>query len=151
VDRLENWVYRHPRRILLGFGLLSAASMALALMIPRDTFLLEDVGQNDPIRGSMEFFEKESFGVRPFEAGVTVKEGYRLTDVQVLKLLEGLEKELDQSADFSPFLSPRFADYGSKLHLRFPARICQENTRYPGGSGRTGKCHGACRRCGKRP
>jgi hypothetical protein len=106
VDRLENWVYRHPRRILLGFGLLSAASMALALMIPRDTFLLEDVGQNDPIRGSMEFFEKESFGVRPFEAGVTVKEGYRLTDVQVLKLLEGLEKELDQSADFSPFLSP---------------------------------------------
>lgn len=97
----------HARLIVLAFTTILIGSGIMIFYIPTDTYLIEDIGQNDPIRKSMEFFEEQSYGLRPFEMGIHVKqEGDQITDQAILAEIDKIERWLEAQIDFSPFLSP---------------------------------------------
>lgn len=89
------------------FMLAIIASIFLIFNISMDTFLIEDIGENDPTRTSMEFFEENSYGLRPFEMGFELKDtSRRVSDREVLIEVEKIQNFLKSKAQFSPFLSP---------------------------------------------
>jgi len=103
---IDRWTYQRPRAIALGMGLILLTCGWLATRVPTDTHLIEDIGQNSPIRASMEFFEEQSFGLRPFELGIHLKhDSLRLTDRAVLVEMAKIQDYLRRKADFGPFLS----------------------------------------------
>ena len=89
-------------------------------MIPVDTHLIEDIGKRDPVRKSMEFFEQNSYGIRPFELGIEVKgDSTRIDDREVLVELEKIQGFLGQDDRLSPMLSMvSFLKAGNKLYRR---------------------------------
>lgn len=93
------------RMVIAGFSILIFLSAVYIPKIPTDTFLLEDIGPRDPIRKSMEFFEENAYGLRPFEMAVQVKPGYHITDKAVLEQMLKVQEHLEGKGDFSPFLS----------------------------------------------
>ena len=108
--RLLGWVYgittQKPKWVLAISALIIASCLALTTQISLDTYLLEDIGPRDPIRKSMEFFEAQSAGLRPFEMAIEVEEGKNIADLAVLKEMEKIQNFLNQEGYFSPFLSP---------------------------------------------
>ncbi|MCB0838002.1 MAG: RND family transporter [Bacteroidetes bacterium] len=86
--------------------LIVVACIVLIFKIPLETFLIEDIGKNDPIRTSMEFFEKKSSGLRPFDIGIHVAEGHNALDQDVLAEIEKIQAFLDSQGFFGPFISP---------------------------------------------
>jgi hypothetical protein len=98
---------RRGRLIAWIFGGVLLLCGLFIFRIPTDTYLIEDIGKNDPIRKSMEFFEEKSYGLRPFELGIHVlPEGKEIMDRDVLLELDRIETWLSEQAKFSPFLSP---------------------------------------------
>jgi predicted RND superfamily exporter protein len=95
-----------PRQIVQGSILVLGLCIYLIFQIPLNTYLIEDIGANDPVRISMEFFEERSYGMRPFEVGLHAKNGARISDQTVLVQIEKIQNFLSAQSDFSPFLSP---------------------------------------------
>lgn len=102
----HQFTLRRPRQILIGSILLIGTCVWLVSQIPLNTFLIEDIGKDDPVRKSMEFFEAKGYGMRPFELGLHAKEGHKITDQDVLVEIEKMQDFLAAQSDFSPFLSP---------------------------------------------
>jgi uncharacterized protein len=103
IDRLTQ---RFPRRILWGFAVAVALCLWLTTRIPLDTYLLEDIGEDDPMRESMEFFEQQAYGLRPFELGFHLQDSsMNLADREVLVEMEKIQDFLTDQARFSPFFS----------------------------------------------
>ncbi|MEM7373931.1 MAG: MMPL family transporter [Bacteroidota bacterium] len=131
MDAIYEFTKHHAKLIALAFAGILIASGILIFYIPTDTYLIEDIGKNDPIRKSMEFFEEQSYGLRPFEMGIHVKqEGQQITDQAILVEIDKMEKWLDAQVDFSPFLSPasivREANYLSHFSRERHRRIPQK-------------------------
>jgi len=103
---IYKWTKARPRQIMaLSVGILLAC-FYLIFQIPTDSHLIEDIGKNDPIRKSMEFFEEQTYGLRPFELGVHVKgDSASITDREVLVQLDKIQEYLKTQADFGPFFS----------------------------------------------
>ncbi|MCI4671290.1 MAG: MMPL family transporter [Bacteroidia bacterium] len=106
MDALYHWTKKYPYRILAGTGVILAACFWLIFQIPTDSHLIEDIGKNDPIRKSMEFFEEQTYGLRPFELGIHVKgDSAQITDKAVLIQLDKIQNYLNSREEFGPFLS----------------------------------------------
>ena len=105
-----SWLYQFTVNkagaIIKVFLLVVISCIVLIFFIPLETFLIEDIGKKDPIRTSMEFFEKNSYGLRPFDIGIHVSEGHNALDQEVLIEMEKIQKFLDQKGFFGPFISP---------------------------------------------
>ncbi len=95
-----------PRLILSIFSLILAISVYFTTQIPMNMHLLEDLSWRDPVRESMIFFEKNLFGVRPFELGITAKGEGKITDREILLDMEKIQHWLDKKTDFQLFISP---------------------------------------------
>lgn len=109
-DRWMDWIYKwtrqHPKAIMMGSGLILGLCSWLIFQIPTDSHLIEDIGKNDPIRKAMEFFEEQTYGLRPFELGIHVKgDSAQVTDREVLVQLEKIQEYLKSREDFGPFFS----------------------------------------------
>ncbi len=104
--RVYRITQKSPKKIIGITVVILLACFGLMSQISFDTYLLEDIGKNDPIRKSMEFFESQNAGLRPFEMAVEVKDGYNITDREVLVEIEKIQNYLKQEGYFSPFLSP---------------------------------------------
>lgn len=103
IDRLT---LRRGRTVVASFAVVLASCGYLIFQIPTDTHLIEDIGEGDPIRESMEFFEAKGYGLRPFELGIETRhDTIRLSDQNVLKEMAKMQGWLKQQHDFSPFLS----------------------------------------------
>ena len=104
------WVHlltqKRPQFIVAFFGIAVTGSFLLLIRIPLDTFLLEDIGENDPIRKEMTFFEENAFGMRPFDLSIQTRGDARITDREVLVEVEKIQEYLAGQASFSPFISP---------------------------------------------
>lgn len=94
-------------------GIVIGATVVLMLIsgfwakqIPTNMHLLEDLGWRDPVRTSMMFFEKNLFGVRPFEMGIEAKGEHKIMDREVLVEIEKIQHYLDSATDFNLFISP---------------------------------------------
>lgn len=106
-----NWVHRITKEkdklVFSAFLIIIISSILLIFRISLDTYLIEDIGKNDPVRKSMEFFEEKAYGLRPFELGIEVKDSsMRVSDREVLLEMEKIQNFLHEEAKFSPFLSP---------------------------------------------
>jgi len=97
---------QHPKRIIGITVVILLTCFGLMSQISLDTYLLEDIGKNDPIRKSMEFFEAQNAGLRPFELAIEVKDEREITDLEVLREMKKIQTFLKQEGYFSPFLSP---------------------------------------------
>lgn len=95
-----------PRLVIAMFSIILAVSIYFTTQIPMNMHLLEDLSWRDPVRESMIFFEKNLFGVRPFEIGITAKGDKKVTDREVLVEIEKIQYWLDTKTDFQLFISP---------------------------------------------
>ncbi len=103
VDRLTA---RKPRQLVAVWAILLMVCILLIRQIPVDTHLIEDIGKRDPVRKSMEFFEGQSYGLRPFELGIQVRDSsLRLSDLPVLEEMGKLQGYLATDDRLSPTLS----------------------------------------------
>ncbi|MEM7656003.1 MAG: MMPL family transporter, partial [Bacteroidota bacterium] len=132
----ERWLQRlydlttTRKNLIAGtFAVVLVGCLFLIPVIPTDTYLIEDIGKNDPIRKSLEFFEDNSYGLRPFELGIRVKDSSKsIMDREILVELDKMERWLEDQGEFSPFLSPaslvRETNYLSRFsreqHRRIP-------------------------------
>lgn len=96
---------KKPKQILMVWGVVIATCIALIFNISLDMYLLEDVKPSDPIRKSMMFFEKQAYGIRPFEMGIEARPGYKITDQVILEDMKKIQDFLHTQEKFSPFLS----------------------------------------------
>lgn len=106
-----DWIYKLSKEkaawVFGTFLITIIASIFLIFNISMDTFLIEDIGDKDPTRISMEFFEENSYGLRPFEMGFEMKDTSRkVSDREVLIEVEKIQNFLKSKAEFSPFISP---------------------------------------------
>lgn len=119
-----------PRFIIGIFSIILAVSVYFTTQIPMNMHLLEDLSWRDPVRESMIFFEKNLFGVRPFEIGITAKGNHHVSDREVLVEIEKIQNWLDKKTDFQLFISPvtfiKGANYVSHFN-RDSARIIPES------------------------
>jgi len=102
----HRFTQKRPKAILLGTALILTVCGWLITQIPLNTYLIEDIGKNDPVRKSMEFFEQKSYGMRPFELGLHPKGDSKFTDQNVLAEIEKMQGFLSTQSYFSPFISP---------------------------------------------
>jgi uncharacterized protein len=72
VTRLFRFSLSNSKKILWGTVIICVLSVIGISRIEIDNYLLEDVGEDDPIRVSFMFFEENFAGVRPFELQLTV-------------------------------------------------------------------------------
>lgn len=106
LSRLNTYIQSNPRKIALAMVFLVISSILLTSRIPFDNYLIQDMGENDPAKVAMRFFEEEMYGMRSFELGIHAAEGYRVSDKEVLDEMAKIEAYLQQQAYFSPFFSP---------------------------------------------
>jgi predicted RND superfamily exporter protein len=99
-------IFRRPRAVALGVGLLILVSFLLMFRIPFDNYLIQDMSKKDPVRIAMHFFEDEMYGIRSFELGIHARPGQQVDDLEVLQQMEKIEDFLAQTGYFSPFFSP---------------------------------------------
>ncbi|MEM6763475.1 MAG: efflux RND transporter permease subunit [Bacteroidota bacterium] len=105
MDKVYAFTHSRSRGILVAFGIAILVSVFYIPRISTDIYLLEDIGPNDPIRISMEFFEKQSYGLRSFEIGLHAKGDKLVTDPAILMEIEKIQDHLLTKRQFSPFLS----------------------------------------------
>ena len=115
VDRLTR---RRPRQLMAVWTILLLLCGWLITKIPVDTHLIEDIGRQDPVRKSMEFFEENSFGIRPFELGIEARgDSVRIDDREVLIEMEKIQHYLARDERLSPMLSlVSFLKEGNQLY-----------------------------------
>lgn len=77
-NKLVRTIFRFSLNNKWGISIASALIAGISLigisMVEIDNFLLEDIGEGDPTRGSFEYFENNFAGARPFEMYITVKD-----------------------------------------------------------------------------
>lgn len=95
-----------PRLIITIFSIILVVATYFTTQIPMNMHLLEDLSWRDPVRESMIFFEKNLFGVRPFELGITAKGDKKVSDREILLEIEKIQNWLDKNTDFQLFISP---------------------------------------------
>lgn len=128
LDRLYHFVKRNPWPIV-GTTVLVLIFCAIGISkISFNTYLLDDISKSDPARVSMEFFEDNFYGSRPFEMAIMPKEGHELTDLDLLQDIDNFEQFLRSKQRISPFLSlvtyikgtNKLTKGGSKKQYRLP-------------------------------
>lgn len=128
LDRLYHFVKRNPWPIV-GTTVVILILCAVGISkISFNTYLLDDISKSDPARVSMEFFEDNFYGSRPFEMAIMPKEGHELTDLDLLQDIDNFEQFLRSKQRISPFLSlvtyikgtNKLTKGGSKKQYRLP-------------------------------
>jgi len=105
LEKLYHFVKLNPWKIILAtVALLVFCGLGIS-KVSFNTYLLDDISKNDPARVSMEFFEDNFYGSRPFEMAILPEEGVSLTDPSLLKELDSLEQYIRSQQRVSPFLS----------------------------------------------
>ena len=130
---MMSWIHKvtfhYPRYVAIAFLIAISLSLVLITRIPTDTYLIEDISKNDPIRKAMEFFEGNAYGIRPFEMGIEVRDSsHHIMDREILLQIDTIQKFLHKQISFSPFVSPasfiseanKTWHYGRDRYYRIP-------------------------------
>jgi uncharacterized protein len=100
-DNLLNKIFELGSRkgkLIFTFAILiSGVGLLGTTMISRNIRLLDDVGENDPIRQQLDFFETEFTGVRNLEMGIQPKPGIDLHSLAFLKEIEKIETFIEKT------------------------------------------------------
>lgn len=117
LSHIYQYVKERENAILGGFGLFIAFCIYLTTLIPTNTFLIEGISSNDPIKKSIDFFEQQAYGMHAFEIGFHPAKGHSLTEPDVLIQMEKIQHFLSEQSRFSPFLS--LASYVSESNYAY--------------------------------
>lgn len=100
-DNLLNKIFELGSRkgkLIFTFAILiSGIGLYGTTRISRDIKLLDDVGEGDPIRQQLNFFETEFTGVRNLEMAIEPKPGTELHSIAFLKEIEKIETFIEKT------------------------------------------------------
>jgi uncharacterized protein len=104
-----SFVFFNRRLILLISAVLTFLSLYGISRIEINTYLLEDIPREDPLKQDFIFFDQNYGGARPFEMAVWVKDSSAsLYDPKILHELDKIEHYLNQQYDAQNLISPVF-------------------------------------------
>ena len=115
-ERLMQWIVdftaKYPRQIVLAtLGLVLISLLGIS-RITTNYDIISNLPRNSKITSDFLFFEKNLAGFRPMEFAVYAQGDYRVTDFEVLREMEKIEKKLHQ-ADFVQAIFSSTAIYKS--------------------------------------
>lgn len=100
MHRLLRWNLRNKKMVLIGGLVLTAVSLSGIGLMQVNSYLLEDLAEDDPQRQNFIFFEEQYSGVRPFEMALYVTDSTQtLFDYEVLVELDKIETYLKEVYD----------------------------------------------------
>lgn len=97
---------RNRKTVLIAYGAITVLSLIGASRIKFDYFLMQDLGEDQPLMQELRFFQKQFGGIRPFELAIIPQGDYLVTDYEVLKEVEKLEHYLNKEYAVNQMLSP---------------------------------------------
>ncbi len=103
-------VLRNAKFIGLGAIIVVVMSIVGINKIIINTYLLEDIPNDDPLKEEFTFFDEEFGGSRPLEVAITVIDSTKnIFDLAVLQEIEKVENYLVKSFEAGNLASPTFA------------------------------------------
>ena len=102
-----NVILNHYRTIFYVFLLVIVAALIGISKIEINTFLLEDISDDDPLREEFNFFDNRFGGYRPLEIAIQVKDTSRnIFDWEILEQLDKVETYLVDEYEARNIISP---------------------------------------------
>lgn len=99
------WILNHKTSLVIGYVLITMLSAYGISKIVINTYLIEDLPKEDPLKQSFQFFDDQFGGSRPFEAIITVKKPYNLFSPQLIQSIDRIEHHLKDSLEISGLIS----------------------------------------------
>lgn len=103
-EKSMNWWYnftkKYPVRIAIGGALVLGLSLYGISKVTTNYTIIHNMPTGKKITSDFLYFEKKFTGFRPLEFAVTVKEGYKATDFEVIKEIEKVENHLRENYPF---------------------------------------------------
>ncbi len=97
---------RNQKAVLVAYSILTIICIVGASRIKFDYFLMQDLGEDQPLMQELRYFQKQFGGIRPFEMAVIPAKGKEVTDYDVIRETEKLEKYLDTEYGVNQMISP---------------------------------------------
>tara|TARA_B110000046_G_scaffold108222_1_gene115575 strand:- start:27286 stop:29562 length:2277 start_codon:yes stop_codon:yes gene_type:complete len=97
---------RNQKAVLVAYSILTVICVAGALQIKFDYFLMQDLGEDQLLMKDLRYFQKQFGGIRPFEMAVIAAEGKEVTDYDVIRETDKLEKFLNLNYGVNQMISP---------------------------------------------
>ena len=99
---------RNQKTILVIYAVVTVVCIVGASRIKFDYFLMQDLAEEQPLMQELRYFQKQFGGIRPFELAIIPAEGKLVTDYDVIREIEKLEKYLDNEYGVNQMISPTF-------------------------------------------
>lgn len=97
---------RNQKTVLVAYTILTIICILGASRIQFDYFLMQDLGEDQPLMQDLRYFQKQFGGIRPFEMAIIPAEGKEVTDFDVIRETEKLEQYLDNEYGVNQMISP---------------------------------------------
>ena len=89
---------RNRKGVLLTYLVITIITLIGASRIKFDYFLMQDLGEGQPLMKELRYFQKQFGGIRPFELAIIPQNEYLITDFEVMQEVEKLEDFLKHEA-----------------------------------------------------
>lgn len=99
---------RNSKKVLWIYAAITVLALIGASRIHYNYFLMQDLGEEQPLMKELRFFQKNFGGIRPFELAVFPQGDGSLTDYEVMKEVEKLEHYLDTVYQVNQMIGPTF-------------------------------------------
>ena len=100
------WLCRNRKKVLVSYIIVTIISFVGASKIEFDYYLMQDLGDDQPLMQELFFFQDHYGGIRPFELALLPKGDYLISDFEVLKEVEKIEKYLNEEYGVNQMISP---------------------------------------------
>jgi hypothetical protein len=100
------WLCRNRKKVLWTYVVITIITIFGASKIKFDYFLMQDLGEDQPLMKELRFFQKQFGGIRPFELAIIPQGDRIITDYEVMVESEKLEKYLDAEYQVNQMISP---------------------------------------------
>jgi len=99
-------VLKHGKLVIATNLILTAIAVFGVTQIVINTYLIEDLPQDAPLKQAFLFFDRNFGGSRPFEVTAEVKNGHDIFDPEVLKEIDNVESYLRNDFEAGNVVSP---------------------------------------------
>lgn len=106
LHRIFLWILGYKKKILYLFIAFLGLGLFGITKIVSDNFLLEDIGEDHPMRIEMDFFDNEFSGARPVEIALILDSSITELTPQLLKQIDTLDSFIKESYGVGAIMSP---------------------------------------------
>lgn len=104
---LFGWVLQHQKLVIISTLLITGFAGWGISRLQINTFMLEDIRENDPLKQDFFFFDEHFGGSKPFEMAILLKDSHKsFYEPAVLREIEELEQYLREEYGVQNILSP---------------------------------------------